>query len=302
MSLPTKAYCLLVKDDRWAYVGGADGLFLADLQQKTSEKIKNCTVPVSRLLLSKTKDLYLTTYGNGFGKLTGDRYERLSGDSIPDGFNDLTEDRYGTIWLASRQGLYQYHPTTKIFRLLNRSNGLLSDNIYKLAADDQSLFVSTTDGLCVFPLQQSLFNSLPPTIQLSQFQINGKSIDNRDYQRLSYQENNFRWAFDVLSFKRGGKEGIWYQLANYDSGFVFSKEASISYRHLEPGNYRLTVYAVNNNGVRSKEPLVYRFTIDPPFWKTTIFYIGAAIGCLGLMALLGWLIIRRIKAKEKESC
>ncbi|HNP53839.1 MAG TPA: histidine kinase, partial [Ferruginibacter sp.] len=300
ISLPTKAYSLVMQDTATAFIGGADGLFRINLNRQQYEAIKNFTAPVSRVIISKKNEVFLTTYGKGFGKLVHDQYLRLSGDSLPDGFNDLTEDRYGNIWLASRQGLYQYNPSTQVFQLLNRSNGLLSDNVNKLAADNQSLYVSTSDGLCVFPLQQSLFNSHPPSIALNQLRVNGQSIGNGIYHPLAYQENNISWQFDVFSYKRGGEAGILYQLSGYDTNFVFNKDANIAYRHLEPGNYRLTVYAVNNNGVRSTTPLVYRFSIEPPFWKTAIFYLFLTIAGLGLLALLGWLIIRRIKSKEAE--
>jgi serine phosphatase RsbU (regulator of sigma subunit) len=60
------------------------------------------------------------------------------------------------------------------------------------------------------------------------------------------------------------------------------------------------VKAANSDGVWNKEPLVYTFTITPPFWSTWWFRILMVIALLS--AIWGWTTLRtrKLKAAKKQ--
>lgn len=300
LQLPTTALCMAQPDSSHLLIGSEGGIYKIGLRDSVITKLPGCSVPVSRILICRDKSIYLTTYGSGLCKLDGDSVVRVPVSTLPDGLNDLTEDKNGRLWLASRKGLICFNKENNIHYLLNRSNGLMSDYVNKLTTDDHNVYVSTNEGLCVIPLTAQIFNAHAPGLRLRKWTVNGQIKSSAANVRLHHTNHDISCTFDLLSFKRGGAEGIMYQLSPYDTGYSFSRDSVLSYKHLPPGQYKLTAYAVNNNGVRSETPLTHTFSIALPFWKTKGFIAGCSLLLAALVYFIIWFITRRIRRKEAE--
>ena len=59
--------------------------------------------------------------------------------------NDLMQDRWGRIWIATQGGLTRYD--SHEFRTYNGNDGLVSNHVTRLAQDDNSIVVGTTNCL-----------------------------------------------------------------------------------------------------------------------------------------------------------
>jgi len=71
------------------------------------------------------------------------------------------------------------------------------------------------------------------------------------------------------------------------------KETSVTYPDLQAGDYIFKVISCNNDGVWNKQPVTFSFTVKPPFWKTTWFYI--LVGILILVIFFAY-----VKFKERK--
>ncbi|MBQ3361599.1 MAG: helix-turn-helix domain-containing protein [Prevotella sp.] len=64
--------------------------------------------------------------------------------------NDLMQDRWGRIWIATQGGLTRYD--SHEFRTYNGSDGLVSNHVTRLAQDNNSIVVGTANGVQRFSL------------------------------------------------------------------------------------------------------------------------------------------------------
>nr|WP_226904835.1 hybrid sensor histidine kinase/response regulator transcription factor [Pedobacter schmidteae] len=75
--------------------------------------------------------------------------------------NCVKEDREGNIWVGSlRGGLSLYHPKTGSFSTYTKADGLASDNIIDMLADNEGmLWLSTDRGLTKFDVKRNTFKN-----------------------------------------------------------------------------------------------------------------------------------------------
>ena len=72
--------------------------------------------------------------------------------------NDLMQDRWGRIWIATQGGLTRYD--SHEFRTYNSNDGLVSNHVTRLAQDDNSIVVGTTNGVQRFSLATLRFQPI----------------------------------------------------------------------------------------------------------------------------------------------
>jgi len=93
--------------------------------------------------------IWAGTYGKGLWRLKGDEKRQfttadgLSNDQI----RAIYQDRDGTLWIATFGGGLNSYRDGK-FTSFTAKDGLLSDNISDVADDGESLWLSTTRGIC----------------------------------------------------------------------------------------------------------------------------------------------------------
>jgi signal transduction histidine kinase len=93
--------------------------------------------------------IWAGTYGKGLWRIRGNE-KRLftTTDSLPsDQIRSLYQDRDGTLWIATFDGGLGAYRDGK-FTSFTAKDGLLSDNVSNVADDGESLWLSTTRGIC----------------------------------------------------------------------------------------------------------------------------------------------------------
>jgi hypothetical protein len=118
--------------------------------------------------------------------------------------------------------------------------------------------------------------------------------------RFPYNQNDFRFTFDILTFKNGTDTELEYHLKHDGQSTVTKLNGNeVFLENLEPGNYQLIVYGINNDGVRSPRPEVFLITIEAPFWQTGWFISLASFLVLLGIFLVVRVIVRGIRKKEE---
>src|SRR5262249_49728364 len=130
-------------------------------------------------------------------------------------------------------------------------------------------------GLSKFNPRAELKPNYPPPIYISRAQVAGEDLPLAETGALSipdleipYSRNNLLVEYVALSFV--GEQRLRYQckLEGVDVDWGQPAEArSVNYARLAPGSYRFLARAINQEGVMSAEPVVFRFRILPPFWQ-----------------------------------
>ena len=133
------------------WLAGPAGLFEVQGQQVRTVLPSGAAGANSFVTLCETRDgaLWVGTLGKGLWRIQGKdvRSYTLATGLSSDNIRELYQDPDGTLWIgtlggglgAFREGRFQW---------FTQENGLLSDNIANISDDGESLWLSTTRGIC----------------------------------------------------------------------------------------------------------------------------------------------------------
>lgn len=285
-------------------LGGDQGVYEFNVLTLKSRKLEGIPGKVLKMIRTGSGRIWIITKNDGIFWMDGEKI--IDANKIlplkTSWFYDITEDINGTIWAGSNSGLYRFSPTGNGYTtsVYVTSHGLPSNEIYKIATTPSHIWFSTYEGLFNLPLDQKYINQYPPSIYLHKLTVNNKAKTSSDFIRLPHDQNNFRFAFDVLTFKNGSKTKLEYEL-HYDNKTTVTQlnGNEILLENLSPNKYILSVYAVNNDGVKSLNPEVFHIEIQPPFWQTLWFMSLCALAVLIITFLFIRMIISRINQRKE---
>jgi sensor histidine kinase YesM/ligand-binding sensor domain-containing protein len=301
--LVSKGRCFKVFSDTIILVGCNDGLYKMNLVKHSLQKITGINTAVSKILQTKDGTIYITTKGQGLFTLHNDVAENIpisSGNAV---LNDLIEDKNKVLWVSSNEGLLKIErkENTFVSKLFNSSDGLISNSIGQVTICNDTLYVSSPDGICKFSINTFLINYAAPKLYINQIRVND-SIIKTDIENLELEhfQNSIAITIDQFTFKSGKDECVLYALKGYHNEFKKAHSNTLTFENLPPNKYELIVYSVNNAGIKSTKPLILKYTIKSPFWKTLWFIISLT----GLILILSYLfvknIINNIEKREEE--
>ncbi len=88
---------------------------------------------------------------------------------------------------------------------------------------------------------------------------------------LKYFMNNVTFDYRGVVFSDPNKIYYKYILQGVDKHWTETKEHTVTYRSLPPGNYTFRVKCRNQDGIWSNKDATVSFIITPPFWETWWF-------------------------------
>ena len=139
-----------------------------------------------------------------------------------------------------------------------------------------------------------------PLTHVAGLQVNRKDREMIPDQRFNYLENDF--IFEYNSICLTNPDAIQYQImlepADRDWRPV-TEQTVVSYPSLAPNKYTFKVKARNSAGIWNTEPVIYSFTIRPPFYKTWWFILSVIL--IGVIAIVSYIKVREKNLiKEKK--
>ncbi len=155
------------------------------------------------------------------------------------GQNGIFKDSKGTIWVPTNSNVVKFHPSD-----LKRNN--------------KTPYVYITN------------------IQVSEDHIIWKSINNKT--ELKHSLTNIRFDFIGICHTAPDMVKYKYRLKGFSDEWGFeTKDRSVTYTNLTPGEYTFELFACNNNGVWIKQPVSHSFVIMAAWWQTLWFKTLAVI-------------------------
>jgi diguanylate cyclase (GGDEF)-like protein len=294
------------------WVGALAGLFrwdgerLAEVQGAPGEALG--FPAVLGLLLTRDGSLYVDTAVSGLHRLIGydvegrARFERISermgAPGRPFGVN-LHEDANGRVW--SQQSVYD--PAAKRLDELSGAEGppMGTPRFFADAAlpDGRLLFSGSRGLLVVEPLAFMPSRYAPPVV-VSSLRRNGQPFqpehDLKQGLKLPAGTRSFAVEFAALDYIDPAKLRYMLRLDGVDAEWTFTDASArfASYGGLQPGRYRLEVYATNHHGLWGDRPLLLDVELLPAWWQTRWAQAAALLALLGGgWALLRWGVARR---------
>jgi signal transduction histidine kinase/ligand-binding sensor domain-containing protein/DNA-binding response OmpR family regulator len=281
-----------------------EGLFKIDFNDESIEEylptLKNGLT--SKAILSLHEDnrenIWIGTRGGGlnkynresnnfrhFGKLNGLRSNTISA---------IEEDKNENLWLSSQEGLIRFNLRNEKIRNFGFEDGIdegqFAFNSSSSNKDRSNMYFGSSGGFyTVFTNKFSKNNKIPTTVitsftTLGQTKANQKKselntssslkFDAMSLIELPYNQNNIVVNFSSLDLTTPNKNDYAYKLEGLNNNWIYTNASNrnANYNDLSPGKYTFKVKSSNSDGVWNEKPTELKFTITPPFWKSTLAY------------------------------
>jgi diguanylate cyclase (GGDEF)-like protein len=226
---------------------------------------------------------------NGFKVVGAEHFGRPP--LMSEGIVSLVVDHRGWLWVGEDAGVTVHDG--KRWRSFTQDDGLIWNDTDSFAISedhDGSMWIGTSGGLSHLIAPQNALAGSPPPPAISQVSLG--SADVADGGSVKWNSNALTVSMALLSFKDTQDIGIRYRLVGeQDSGWEETRELTVHYRHLLPGNYRFEVEAVNAAGSTVSPLASFSFTIVPLWWQNV--YLKRGLGVL-VVVLFVWAWRRRV--------
>ncbi len=224
-------------------------------------------------------------------------------------------DDIGNMWLGSNKGLdrlkiesaYQHwnNAENKIeVRNYGKNEGFngVECNLNAVYRNKQNqLYFGTINGLYIYHADNDKINKQAPNLSINNVKLNFEDVDWNNYSdsissetklptflELVYNNNNL--IFEYVGVSLTNPQDVQYQhkLEGLNEDWLpVSKDRKAVYTAIPPGKYIFKLKAKNSDGVWVENEQTFAFTILPPWWQTTWFYISVII----FVIALGYVII-----------
>lgn len=202
------------------------------------------------------------------------------------------------LFLATNKGLFILDAVTwQTVRIRTRYDGLSSTEINTICLDDKHLYIGTKKGLNRISLDViHKKEKSHAQLRLEQIVVNNTLIGSA--KKLASHQNNVQFGFEAISFSSMGLNSYRHRLVGYEDNWNYSNVKTIVYNNLQPGNYKLLVNALDQDGKVISAPLTYSFTIEPHFLQTIT---ARVIMVLLILVLIGYIILLIVRYMNKRN-
>jgi len=194
----------------------------------------------------------------------------------------LALDKAGNLWSGNNKTLDRidlnvFYSSGKFkVKTFDKDDGYfgLESNQKAAFVEGKSVWFGTINGVTRFNAEVEQKNPHAPKMILTGLNLFfDKPVKFKKDHELDYKRNHLTFNFTALSFYSPSKVQYSYILEGADENWTPpSNKTSATFANLPPGEYTFKVKASNEDGVWCK-PVTYSFTIVPPFWQTTWFYV-----------------------------
>lgn len=257
------------------------------------------------ILIDKNEHLWIGTWGNGLiqfdpktnsVKNFNSNNSRIANDVI----YGLLEDRNGKIWMSSNSGISILDPILSTFQNLEYKDGLQDKEFNAKAyyADQDGYFYfGGINGFNYFIPENIIRNknNTPPKILIDRIKIYDKEKDQWKEQFKNIgdidksgitldSKQTFSVIIKPIHFKNPTKNTIDIKLIkNNEEVLEGGNSMEPIFRNLSPGKYKLSIKAMNADGLGNEKAFLIPFYISPssmmdyPYVPPLLVFLGSFI-------------------------
>jgi signal transduction histidine kinase/CheY-like chemotaxis protein len=164
---------------------------------------------------------------------------------------------------------------------------------------DSTIWFATSGGISHYNPRYDITKGAPPKIILKTIEYKGKYYHHTSETKFLYQKGDFVIYFDILSSLNPKQLEIRTKLSNYYNTWQYTNNRELRFSNLPPGKYKLEVQARKYKGEWS-EPLIYQFTILPPFWQSKWFILLNLVTFAAFLYVIIYWRTESIKRKNEQ--
>lgn len=258
----------------------------------------------------KKKTLWVGTGGDGLYKYIkeSDGFIRYTiADGLPSNtILALQEDKFGQIWIGTRNGLSRLNIDSDAFTNFGATDGMdhriFKQNCFSINKDGV-VYVGSGNKVISFNPKEIEKNETPPTLSLSF--VNTYDLENNKNKKdisggpitINNKEKKIEIGLVGVSYKKTDKNKFRYKVSNLTSGWVdLGNQRVVVFQGLQPDKYGFSFMVSNNDNVWSLPSEELILVVRPPFYKTGWAY-SAYLG-FAFLTTIG--AVKRRDKKQKE--
>lgn len=231
-------------------------------------------VSVWSLSANEDEGVWVATNGAGAVRLLLDgdpvRLTRAGNGLASDFVQQVVVDRDDNVWIYTNRGLDRWDPVVGVTHF-DTGDGLasMSGTPGAAAVDTQGrLWFGTPDGLVAYQNGEQKVASVPPIVVIEGVFAAGAPLDRGQLDSLPSTFGDLTFAYTSLSYRREDSTRFQYRLRGHSSEWSRpTRERSVSFVGLQPGNYTFEVQAINGDGLWSATPASVSLRLSPAPWQ-----------------------------------
>ncbi len=195
----------------------------------------------------------------------------------------MTPASKNSLWISVEGGLYQVKPDGKEFIIKEFPwlNGLLANGGACYYDQEVNRFwLANEKEILRIDADARTENINSPPIYIREVLVQDSTLKPDQQAELNYDQNYISITYSGLAFRLQGKVQYRYRMAGQEEKWNYTRQNTVEFASLEPGDYVFEIQAENENGTWSEIPAKYTFVINAPFWQTQWFQV-----CVLLLAL-----------------
>lgn len=251
---------------------------------------------VIQIFIDHNGDKWFSTF-NGVAKYDGETVQRLTQSEQIDLITYfMIQDRENGYWVGTNRGLYQFDPEELLsaetqlellqsFRVYNKNQGLITNELNAGAsylATDGTIWLGTVEGLSHFYPAQVRQITSPPGIEFEEIMVSGHMVNPSGEHQFDNDENFVQISYSGLSYEAPDQIFYEYRMRGLDQGWQITRERTIRYPSLSPGEYEFQLRAYNADGVSSAKLARFSFDIAHPYYLQWWFFLLILLVMVGL--------------------
>ena len=195
--------------------------------------------------------------------------------------NSITQTYDGSFWLGTDNGLIRYNNDSDEYRVFDRSDGLLNNNVNRNSFynEQNTLYFGTIGGINFFnPIDIPKNESLPKLtfqklkisnnkVRISKKSPLKKALNQLDTLILRHNQSSFSIDYMGVSHTRSEKNSYAYMLDGLEEDWNYvGQQRTANYTNIKPGEYIFRLKAANNDGYWTSEPKTIYIKVLSPWW------------------------------------
>lgn len=198
----------------------------------------------------------------------------------------IAKDRDGNMWISTTMGIWQLDRATGSFYGYIRGNGLTTHEYMlgsMLRTPNGRVAFGTSDGITIFYPQEVNANTVSVgKPRLTAFIMDNERHDFRQHDFcVPYDRNTFTMEFSQLDFRHVHETAYRYRVNGSKWQANPEGDNSITFNHMEPGDYRVEVLAVRNRVVSQQPEKIHVVVMEPwytSWWAWCVYLLTAMAG------------------------
>ena len=242
-------------------------------------------------------NIWFSTRDAGIYKFNGLMFKNYS---TREGLSDVNisaikRDSQGNIVVVHKKGIDILNPANGLVSYLGANQGIGDVNVQDLGTvvkdSSGSVYFSSSSGIIRYtPVTTTLHN--PKTV-IEDVLLFFSSLKPGDDNVFSHDENSFTFSFNGIYYTDPELVQYQYKLDGYNINWNNTKDNSVSFPRLPPGNYTFRVRSSVNPLFTGADEAIYEFRIKSAFYTTWWFILICLVS-------LVFIVYAYIKTREKS--